>query len=191
MPEPLIRRNQTQTSLEELERGWPQLHAQVREALAPSSKSALASSAKWIPLSVDLDLHKCVLEGSDAGVVEEWVYQSFMADMERSLLKPLLEGTRKLLGLNPQHLFAISTRVWDTIYQHCGQARVLERTSSKVVVEHRGLPPDMCAEKYAYVEAFVGTYRAVIDICKMRGDVEITDYDRKEGRAVFDARWAK
>jgi|GEM_PF-1183172 len=190
MTTPHIRRSEFLHGLDALKEMDAALHAAVVDGMPDAHRHLVDDNSTWLPLEVDLRVHKHLVDVGGVDLVVDWARHSMRKSLDGPLLNPLLNGTIKLLGLNPQHLFVISTKVYGMMLHNCGTTRVLERHPNVMRVGFTGLPDVLCDPQYAYVESFIGTYTAVIERCDMLPDVELAVFDRAGGQAEIVAKWA-
>ena len=190
MTDPHIRRSEFLHGLDAMREMDIALYDEVINAMPPEHHQLIEQKGTWLPLHVDLQVHKHLVDKGGVDLVVDWARHSMQKSLDGPLLNPLLNGTIKLLGLNPQHLFVISTKVYGLFLQNCGTTRVLERRPNVMRVGFSGLPDVICDPQYTYVESFIGTYTAVIERCDMVPDVELAAFDREQGEAEIVAKWS-
>jgi hypothetical protein len=94
----------------------------IRAAAAePIAKIMAASRMAWLPIELDLAVHEEIFAAGGAELVLRHANESLRAATRTPLLRPILEGAIRLLGLKPEGIFKWAPQAWSTTFKHCGR----------------------------------------------------------------------
>ncbi len=104
------------------------------------------------------------------------------------LIRTLIEGTQRLLGVSPAHLVKMLPRAWQTLSQGTGDFDVTTR-GARARIKFGGLPPHL-AESTAYVWTFAGTIDGFLEQTNTRGEVTVEPGDWAQGCVSYRVYWS-
>lgn len=187
--EPRVRAPVTKAIVELVE----QLPRPDREAVRADAAEAIAhaeqaSRVDWIALRVQLRILRAVRAKLGPRGFEEFASAHFARTVEQPLAKSVFDGTVRLFGMGPGPIFKIFPKSWAMMSVGCGTIVCEEPDPTATTIRIVELPvsePDIDL----YVSGFRSTFRGVLDVFKLGGDVDFVSFDRAHREARYRARW--
>jgi len=162
------------------------LHAALGEAVLAQIHGAIRTT--WLPIEVDVALAEAVESTCGPNSDYERARQSLLESMERSFLRPFVEGVRKVFGLSPKGLLKTCQRAWGGLYRDCGEPRFLDLAVNSAALDFRSMPAAML-ESAVYLRAIAGALHALLDLCHTEGQIEVEAVDRERRAVRFVVTW--
>ena len=139
-----------------------ELDAKDRDAIyarcgADIERVSHALPITWLPLASNTDLIDCVYEVvGDEGACA-WVHASMRCSMERTLLRPIVDGLRRI-GLGPHHGLKRCEAAWHIMYKDAGTLTCELAETGRATLKLHDAPTEMMRGSYlsALLDAFEG-----------------------------------
>lgn len=130
-----------------------------------------AGRADWLPIEIDLDLGVAIHRAVGDEGLRRWARAALRRSMDGAILGPLLVSAVRLFGLTPAGLFKMAPQGWRAAFRGCGELVVVEAAATCAVMDLVGLPEDM--QGPAFVVGIAGGLEAVLDTCRVTGEVRV------------------
>ncbi len=176
-------------NVEALERFGPEVAAQIRGFVRPGILEDIANASRiaWLPLEHDIALTTAVDRIVGRRKLLDWARSSISQAVDSPLLRPVFQAAFRLFGMSPGALLRVAPSAWQAVYRDVGKVRHRggpESAYIEIVELAEALVADRC-----YLEAMGESFASVFDAVRAPGTVEIDDFDAKERRIVYLARW--
>lgn len=146
------------------------------------------SKVAWLPVALDIHLNHAIEEICGPGSNRARSRASTHESLSGGLLGPLVEGVRRVFGLNPSSVMKVLPRGWGALYRNCGVAKVVKLDDKRAAVDFRELPP-LVVNDAIYLDSVAGGFHALLDICAVEGDVTVEDPNSDAGTVRFLFVW--
>ena len=166
--------------------------ADLEAALGPERSRMLAECGRlsWVPIEVDVALSRAVESVVGEGMAYHRTRRSVAATMDTTLMRPLLDGARRVFGLDPRKALKLVKQGWTVVFKDCGHAdyECLEDTSA--VVRLFDLPEVMLGTP-SYVRAIAGSMHGLLDVCGVEGTTEVLEASLDTRRLELMLEWTR
>jgi len=180
--QPEMRAGQLRTDLESL--GDLPGGDQVRASLSPATIQQIQQSGgtKWLPLALDIELAEAVSRSLGEGATRDWSRRSMIKGADGPLLRPIVQATIKVFGLQAAGLLRFAPRIWPSLFRNCGELVV---TCSDQCLQLTLInAPEIIVRSRPFLLSLAGAFDGVITLCKGKGRAEIASAG--DGRVVFE-----
>ncbi len=188
--EPGIKATQIQSSLAVAERLAGDRVEQLQAAIGTEMLAKIRDAIKtaWVPVQADIALANAVESTCGPGSDYERSRQATTDSMNRKLLRPFIEGVRKVFGLSPKGLFKTCQRGWNSVYRDCGQPRYVDLGENAAALDFQDMPVQVLASD-VYLRAIAGGLHALLDVCHVHGTIVPKDVDPRARTVRFLVTW--
>lgn len=162
------------------------LHEELGAERVETIRSAVKTD--WIPIEVDIALSRAVELVCGPGSDRERARESTRESMNARLLRPFVDGVQKLFGLNPESVLKVSPRAWSTVYRSCGSARAQHLDGQQAALDFEHMPSLLLSQPL-YLSSIAGGLHAILDLCRVNGDVKPVRPDPGAGTMRFLFTW--
>jgi hypothetical protein len=163
------------------------LGRRVRAELKPESLEEIQAAwgASWLPIRLDVELTEAFfrLAGSARGC--QAMRQNLVATFQAPILRPLIEGSLRVLGRHPGKILRWAPRAWALLFRDLGEMSV-ETADERATVRITGLPPEV-SESREYLMGSAAAIASVFDLTGYQGSCELAQHG--QGEARFEVTW--
>lgn len=187
---PQIKATQVKVSLTIAERLAGERVQELHDAIGAESLAKIrnAISTAWIPLQVDIVLSHAVEATCGPNSDFERARESLTTAMDQRLLRPFIEGVRKVFGLSPKGLLKTSRRAWSSLYRGGGEPRFVDLGADTAALDFEEMPAEVLASE-VYLRAIAGAFQALLDLAAVQGEVFVESVDTAAGTVRFRMTW--
>ncbi len=188
--QPQIKATQVKVSLTVAERLASHRVEELHDAIGPEplAKIRNAINTAWLPVEMDIVLSHAVESTCGPQSDYERARQSLTASMDRKLLRPFIEGVRKVFGLSPKGLLKTSQRAWSSLYRDCGKLRFVDLGPDSAALDFTEMPAQVLASE-VYLRAIAGGLHALLDLAEVQGEVLVEGLDPRDREVRFRVTW--
>lgn len=188
--QPQIKATQVKVSLTIAERLAGERVQELHDAIGPESLAEIRSAigTAWLPLEVDIALSHAVEATCGPESDLERARQSLTASMDQKLLRPFIEGVRKVFGLSPKGLLKTSRRAWSSLYRDAGRPRFVDLGANAAALDYEEMPDAVLASE-VYLRAIAGAFHALLDLAGVEGEVFVEALDPRARSVRFRVTW--
>ncbi|MGH1343575.1 MAG: hypothetical protein ACRBN8_18605 [Nannocystales bacterium] len=188
--QPQIKATQVKVSLTIAERLAGERVQELHEAIGAESLALIrdAIGTSWIPLDVDIVLSHAVEATCGPRSDFERARQSLTASMDQKLLRPFIEGVRKVFGLSPKGMLKTSRRGWSSLYRDGGKPEFVDLGANAAALDFVEMPDAVLASE-VYLRAISGAFHALLDLCGVQGEVFVEALDPRARTVRFRLTW--
>lgn len=189
--EALIKASLVHNSIQAIEVVGPGRTAEVLAYLDPDFAAQIQSAAKttWLPVEIDIAFAEAVEAVLGPGQDRERSRAGTMLSMNSTLLKPVIDGVRKIFGFSPPAVIRTTTRAWTHLYRNCGRPSFEETSSNQAALVYDF--PKIVADNQLYLRSIAGGLHACLDLCQVEGTVVPVVRNRSTGEVAFEFEWRK
>lgn len=187
-----VRAPLTKAIVELIDRQLPHVRGAIRtRAAGVIARVEECSRVDWIPLGVQLEVLSAFREELGPKAYDEFCIAHFASTIEQPFVKGMFDTTVRLFGLGPGPVYRVFGKTWSVISRRCGEVSVeVDGEPGVATIRMRDLPIDE-PRIDLFVTGYRATFQGVIEVCKVRGNVELVSFDRAAREAVYRARWSQ
>jgi|GEM_PF-1032701 len=166
--------------------------AVLEAKLGPDYLAEVASFTRteWISVEFDIRLSHAVESCLGRGADYERARRSTGRSFESKLLQPFVEGAVRLFGLSPKAMIKLVRRGWTSLYQNCGEAdAAFGDDDAPTAALTLSRLPDVVYNDAVYLQAIAGGLHAILDVCQVKGTVEVQGKSPARKSATFAFKW--
>ena len=147
-----------------------------------------APRMSWIDVEDDIWVPSAFFEVLGEEDATEMLRNFMASHFEGPLLRPMVQGTVRSLGLTPVSLIRMIPVGWRLAYRDVCRPRVAETGHERARLVFEDVAPTVI-ESDAYPRSFRAILLGCFDVTRHEGEVEIDESDEKERRLGFRCRW--
>lgn len=187
---PGIKATQIQSSLAVAEQLARERVARLHAAMGADTLGTIRGAIKtsWVPVEADIALAHAVESVCGFGTDYERSRRATAASLDQKLLRPFIEGVRKVFGLSPKGLFKTCQRGWNGVYKDCGQPQYVDLGERAAALDFSEMPLQVL-DSDIYLRAIAGGLHALLDICHVEGEIVAKDVDARARTVRFQIEW--
>lgn len=187
---PLIKAAQIKANLTYLDHLGEDAKRKVLAALRPETVRQIEDSTRvdWLPLELDIELTDTVVKVVGDKGMSDWALTCLMVSSQSGLLGPLVTGSIRLFGLSPKAVFKIAPKAWLAVFKNCGHLVIEDKAKTTIELVGHNLPQQMI-ESNAYLVGIQGSFRAVFELTRFKGNITIDRRSIERRQVVWTASW--
>jgi hypothetical protein len=162
----------------------------IRALTPPVVIRQIESSTRvdWVPYSTHLKLDEAVLEvlGHDRYLNFRRRHTNQLS--ESATMRQVLSGVLSLFGVSPRRLYQMSPRAYQYLVRDGGSFTVEDDGPGRVKIIYADVPAELVSSP-VWRLGLVGTFQAMLDLARRKGEVEVSAHDVERGTVVVVATW--
>ena len=147
-----------------------------------------AGPTRWLPVRTNVAMVEAVRTAIGPERTHAFLSSYVFGQLDSPMLRNLVEGGIRILGLRPAALARWVPNVYGTMFRHCGSWTVGPTTETSVGISVRDLPPELAGHT-VWLESVASGMQVIFLLCRTRGEVALTSCDRQTANARFELRW--
>ena len=189
--DPRVRAPLTKAILELLEDQPPVVQRAVREQAATAVRHVEeATRVSWIPLGTQLEILRVLRDAVGTKGYEDFCALHFSSTVDQPLIKGVFDTTVRLFGVGPGPVYRMFPKAWGMMTRGCGSVDMdgsphpsgTHMVVSELPVEEPNID--------LFVQGFGATFRGVLDLFKVTGEVERGPFDAEARIARYVVTWS-
>jgi len=160
---------------------------QIRLVAKPTIATIEAAApVEWVSMALDVELTHAVAEVMGRDGVVTVNRTGLRLAMRTPLLRPIVEGARRLFGFTPAALLHVCPRAYAAVTRNAGQMSVKKLDLRDYLVTFEDLP-ELFAADDEYLAGYDGLAQGVVDAFDLEPIVENTRIDAT--RVQYRIQW--